>query len=61
MERTQARSRPCKEAGFEVMDHISVFQDGNDRIAELIKAHADEDQNRGHGGPYQHRRHVRLC
>lgn len=31
-----------KEAGFEVMDHISVFQDGNDRIAELIKAHADE-------------------
>lgn len=31
-----------KEAGFEVMDHISVFQDGNERIAELIKAHADE-------------------
>ena len=31
-----------KEAGFEVMDHISVFQDGNDRIAGLIKEHADE-------------------
>ena len=24
------------------MDHISVYQDGNDRIAELIKTHADE-------------------
>ena len=31
-----------KEAGFEVMDHISVFQEGNELIAELIKAHADE-------------------
>lgn len=30
-----------KEAGFEVMDHITVYQDGNDRIAELLKAHAD--------------------
>lgn len=24
------------------MDHITVYQDGNDRIAELMKAHADE-------------------
>ena len=31
-----------KEAGFEVMDHIEVFQDNNDKIAELLKAHADE-------------------
>ena len=31
-----------KEAGFEVMDHIHVFQDDNDKIAELLKAHADE-------------------
>ena len=31
-----------KEAGFEVMDHINVYQDANDRIAELLKAHADE-------------------
>ena len=31
-----------KEAGFEVMDHIAVYQDDNDKIAELLKAHADE-------------------
>ena len=31
-----------KEAGFEVMDHISVYQDDNDRIAGLLKANADE-------------------
>ena len=31
-----------KEAGFEVMDHIAVYQDGNERIAELVKANADE-------------------
>ena len=30
-----------KEAGFEVMDHITVYQDGNDRLAELLKVHAD--------------------
>lgn len=34
-----------KEAGFEVMDHIAVYQDGNDRIAELVKANADEIKN----------------
>ncbi len=31
-----------KEAGFEVMDHIGVYQSGNDKIAELIKSNADE-------------------
>ena len=31
-----------KEAGFEVMDHIAVYQDDNDRIAGLLKANADE-------------------
>ncbi len=31
-----------KEAGFEVMDHIRVFQDENDKIADLLKAHGDE-------------------
>ena len=31
-----------KEAGFEVMDHISVYQANNDKIAELMKSNADE-------------------
>ncbi len=31
-----------KEAGFEVMDHIRVFQDENDKIAELLKSHGEE-------------------
>lgn len=31
-----------KEAGFQVTDHIYIYQDGNDKIAEIIKAHADE-------------------
>lgn len=31
-----------KEAGFEVTDHIKVYQDNNDKIAEVLKAHADE-------------------
>ena len=26
-----------KEAGFEVMNHINVFQDGNDKLAEILK------------------------
>ena len=30
-----------KEAGFEVMDHINVFQDSNDKIAEIIERNAD--------------------
>ena len=30
-----------KEAGFEVTDHIKVYQDNNDKIAEILKAHAD--------------------
>ncbi|MCI8830950.1 MAG: isoleucine--tRNA ligase [Lachnospiraceae bacterium] len=31
-----------KEAGFEVMDHIRVFQDENDKIADLLKTHGDQ-------------------
>lgn len=31
-----------KEAGFEVTNHINIYQDTNDKIAELMKAHADE-------------------
>ena len=31
-----------KEAGFEVMNHINVFQDGNDKIAEILKKHTEE-------------------
>lgn len=31
-----------KEAGFQVTDHIYIYQNGNDKIAEIIKAHADE-------------------
>ena len=29
-----------KEADFEVTNHINIYQDTNDRIAEIIKAHA---------------------
>ena len=31
-----------KEAGFEVMDHISVYADNSERIAEIIKKYADQ-------------------
>ena len=31
-----------KEAGFEVTDHIRVYQDGNDKLADILKSHADE-------------------
>ncbi|MFQ7828539.1 isoleucine--tRNA ligase, partial [Clostridium fessum] len=31
-----------KEAGFEVMNHINVFQDGNDILAEILKNHTEE-------------------
>ncbi len=31
-----------KEADFEVTDHISVYQDKNDKIAEILKAHEDD-------------------
>ncbi len=49
-----------KEAGFEVMDHIRVFQSGNDRIKEILLRNAEEikiqvlaeemvfDQNQGY-------------
>ena len=30
-----------KEAGFEVTDHIQVYQAGNDRIAELLEGHKE--------------------
>ena len=31
-----------KEAGFEVMNHINVFQDGNDKLAEILRNHTEE-------------------
>ena len=31
-----------KEAGFEVMNHINVFQDGNDKLAEILKKHTTD-------------------
>ena len=31
-----------KEAGFEVMNHINGFQDGNDKLAEILKNHTEE-------------------
>ena len=31
-----------KEAGFEVMNHINVFQDGNDKLTEILKKHTEE-------------------
>ena len=31
-----------KEAGFEVMNHINVFQDGNEKLAEILKNHTEE-------------------
>ena len=31
-----------KEAGFEVMNHINVFHDGNDKLAEILKKHTEE-------------------
>ncbi len=31
-----------KEAGFEVMDHIRVYAQGNDRIAQIMQKHGDD-------------------
>ncbi len=31
-----------KEADFEVTNHINIYEDTNDKIAAIIKAHADE-------------------
>lgn len=31
-----------KEAGFEVVDRITVYQDNNEKLAEILKLHADE-------------------
>ena len=30
-----------KDAGFEVLDHIRVYQSGNDRIKEILTANRD--------------------
>ena len=30
-----------KDAGFEVMDHIGVYQDGNEKISKLLTDNAD--------------------
>ncbi len=32
-----------KEAGFEVMDHIRVYQEGNDRIAGILNTYGGND------------------
>ena len=31
-----------KEAGFEVMDHINLYQDDNDKIKEILKKYTDD-------------------
>ena len=31
-----------KDAGFEVTDHISLYEQGNDRIKEIMAANADQ-------------------
>jgi len=31
-----------KEAGFDVMDRITVYEKGSDKVAEILKAYADE-------------------
>ncbi len=49
-----------KEAGFEVMDHISVFQDGNDKLAEILKNHAEEIKKEVLADNILHRHHGRI-
>ena len=34
-----------KSAGFEVTDHITVYEDGNDKIKEIMTKYADEIKN----------------
>ena len=34
-----------KEAGFEVTDHIRLYQDGNERIASILKTHGGTVKN----------------
>ena len=34
-----------KEAGFEVMDRITVYADGNDRITAILKRYSDQISN----------------
>ena len=31
-----------KEAGFEVMDHILIYEEGNTKIEEIFNAHKEE-------------------
>ena len=41
--RSSVRFRRCvRKPGFEVMNHINVFQDGNDKLAEILKNHTEE-------------------
>ena len=34
-----------KEAGFEVTDHITVYEEGNDKIKEVMTKYTDENKN----------------
>ena len=34
-----------KEAGFEVTDHITVYEEGNDKIKEVMTKYTDEIKN----------------
>lgn len=34
-----------KEAGFEVIDHITVYEEGNDKIKEVMTKYTDEIKN----------------
>ena len=40
--RSSVRFRRCKEAGFEVMNDINVFQDGNDKLVEILRTRTEE-------------------
>ena len=37
-----------KEAGFEVMDRIEIFEKGNDRIEDILKANKEQILSRIH-------------
>ena len=49
-----------KEAGFEVMDHIYVYVDKNDKISDIIKKYAETLKGRGNGGQHHSGRHDRI-
>ena len=48
-----------KEAGFEVMDHIYVYVDKNDKISILLKS-TRKPKGRGNGGQHHSGRHDRI-